>query len=113
MRIFTLVVAGLLIAALLTVSCASTTNVSTILGDPQKYAGQQVTVKGTVADTVWVGQLSKGAYELDDGTGTIWVVTSQPPPQMGATVTSQGTVENAITLGDHVIGTHVSEQTRS
>ena len=67
---------------LLLTACPSRTTINKINADPAKYKNKDVGIVGRVTDSY--GVLGKGAYELDDGTGKIWVVTSRDVPARGA-----------------------------
>ncbi len=92
--------------------CSSTTRVGDILANPSKYEGKQVGVKGYVGDTLWFAILKKGAYQIGDGSGTIWVVTTQPPPQKGVEISAQGSVSSALKLENMTFGTVITESQR-
>lgn len=113
MRRFLLVIllAGVLLSTALAAGCIST-KVSDILDDFQQYEGKEVTVKGTVGETVWFALLERGAFQVGDGSGNIWVITSQPPPQEGEKVTVTGTVQAAFQLGDRSLGKVIVETDR-
>ena len=88
-------------AALLSLaSCSSNvTSIKTLMSDPSSYDGKTVQVEGNVTSNV--GALGMGAYQVDDGTGTITVVTtSGGAPLEGAKVTLEGTFRSGFTLGD-------------
>jgi hypothetical protein len=46
--------------------------------------------------------LGRGAYQIDDGTGTVWVVTRRGAPRLGARVAVKGRVRDVVNLGDLV-----------
>ena len=96
----------------LTVGCATTDKIGDILADPSLYEGREVTISGTVGNTMWLALLSQGAYQVGDGTGNIWVTTSQPPPQKGETVSVKGSVQPAVSLGKTSLGTVIVESKR-
>ena len=98
--------------ALVLPACSSATKIGDIQANPIQFEGKQVSIKGTVGDTFWLAALSKGAYQLGDGSGTLWIVTSQPPPQKGLQIACQGTVSTAIKLGDRTLGTVINETKR-
>ena len=56
--------------------------ISHILVDPHRYATQEVGVVGKVVRSYSV--LGHGAYEVDDGTGTLWVISTNGVPREGA-----------------------------
>jgi hypothetical protein len=107
-----LLIVGLLICILSAAGC-SPTKIGDILDDPAQFEGTEVDVKGTVGGTVWFALLERGAYQVGDGTGNIWIITNQPPPKEGDSVSVRGTVQSAITLGERSFGTVISENKRS
>ena len=76
--------AVLLAAVFLLTACPSQTTISRINADPGRYRGKEVGVIGTVTDSY--GVLGNGAYEVDDGTGRIWVATRRGVPSRGSRV---------------------------
>ena len=100
----------LLLTTVFASGCIPTDDIGDILAEPEQYEGKEVRIKGTVGDTIWL--ISEGAYQVGDGTGTIWVTTKEPPPQQGTTVTVKGSVEPAVTIGDTSLGTVVVESER-
>ena len=74
--------------------CARTT-VARILAEPQKYTRHgDVGLRGNVLESVSL--LGHGAYKLDDGTGTIWVVSSHGVPRRGARVKVNGRIRDVV-----------------
>jgi len=69
-----------------------------ILADPQHYANHEVGVVGKVVRSYSV--LGHGAYEVDDGTGTLWVVSKTGVPREGARVGVKGTIRDGFNLGE-------------
>lgn len=75
-----------------------TTSIKTLLADPGKYDGKTVRIAGEVGQSI--GALGFGAYEVNDGTGTMPVVTQGGgAPTRGARVGIEGTFRAAYTLG--------------
>jgi hypothetical protein len=85
--------------ALAFVACnEKTTSIKTLLADPGKYDGQTVNIAGQVEGSI--GALGFGAYQVNDGTGTMPVVTQGGgAPSRGARVGVEGTFHAAYTLG--------------
>ena len=79
--------------AVLAAGCA-TTNVARLLAEPQRFANKDVGLKGDVVESVSL--LGHGAYKLDDGTGTIWVVSRHGVPRKGARVSVKGKVRDVV-----------------
>ncbi len=92
-----LVPAALLLLAL-TAGCKGATSINTLLDDPARFDKQTVRVAGTVGHSV--GVLGYGAYQIDDGTGTLTVVSKEGgAPREGAEVGVEGEFRSAFTLG--------------
>jgi hypothetical protein len=73
-------------------------SINHILADPQRYANHEVGVVGKVVRSYSV--LGHGAYEVDDGTGTLWVVSKTGVPREGARVAVKGTIRDGFNLGE-------------
>ena len=78
---------------LLAAGCATTT-VARMLAEPQRYANKDASLQGDVTESVSV--LGRGAYKLDDGTGTIWIVSTHGVPRKGARVKVKGKVRDVV-----------------
>src|SRR5688572_12237185 len=72
--------------------CSRTIRIRDLLDRPQEYDGKTVEVEGTVTQSA--GVLGTGAYEIDDGTGRIFVIArGQGVPPQGAKTKAQGRFE--------------------
>ena len=100
----------MLAAVLLLTACPSQTTISKINADPARYRNKEVAIVGTVRDSY--GALGQGAYEIDDGTGRIWVVTRRGVPSRGARVGAKGRVYNGFNFGGRNYGTVIEETDR-
>jgi hypothetical protein len=91
--------AGLLVATLLAVGLAGCreTTVARLLAEPEQWRNKDVGLKGNVVQSASV--LGRGAYQLDDGTGTIWVVSTRGVPREGARVVVKGELKDIVDLG--------------
>ena len=93
-----LAVASLLAVALASCKGGGVTPIKTLLDDPGRFDKQTVRVAGTVGKSM--GVMGYGAYQLDDGTGTISIVSQQNgAPREGAQVGVEGEFRSAFTLG--------------
>jgi hypothetical protein len=81
----------------LTMSGCERKSINQILADPSRYSNREVTVAGEVVKSVSV--MGRGAYELDDGTGKLWIVSEKGVPREGARVLVTGTIRDAYNLG--------------
>lgn len=97
-------------ATLLLTACPSQTNIARINADPGRYSGKEVGIVGTVRDSY--GAAGIGAYEIDDGTGRIWVATRRGIPSRGAHVGAKGYVRNGFSFGGRSYGTVLEETDR-
>src|SRR5215212_6924682 len=100
----------LLTGTLLFTACPERQSINKILSDPARYQNKEVGVAGTVTDSY--GALTTGAYELDDGSGKIWVVTRRGVPSRGARVGAKGHVYTGFNLGGKNFGTVLEETDR-
>ena len=78
------------------VGCRETT-IRKLLGEPNRYANEDVGLVGNVVQSASL--LGRGAYQLDDGTGTIWVVSTHGVPRKGAEVKVSGKIRDVVDLG--------------
>jgi hypothetical protein len=81
---------GLIAACALASAVSAKTSINKINADPGKYYNKKVSIEGTVTDSY--GVLGQGAYELDDGTGKIWVLAERAVPARGSHVEAKGHV---------------------
>jgi len=94
-------------------SCAAyaKTTINKINADPSRYQNKKVTIEGTVTDSY--GAWREGAYEIDDGTGRIWVVASDRiVPAKGAHIEVKGHIYTGFVVGGHNMGTVLQETSR-
>lgn len=100
----------ILVGALLVSACPKQETISRINADPGRYRNKEVGIAGTVTDAY--GVLGKGAYEIDDGTGRIWVVTDRGVPSKGSRVGAKGKVYTGLSWGGRSFGTVLQETDR-
>jgi len=97
-------------AAVVFTACPSQTNIAKINADPSRYRNKEVGIVGRVTDSYGIPGYS--AYEIDDGTGRIWVVTRRGAPSRGSRIGTKGRVQTAITFGGRSYGTVLEETDR-
>jgi hypothetical protein len=88
------------LAAIVLAGCAPMT-IGRITQDPSRFQNKTVRVSGTV--TTSVGVLGKGGYQIDDGTGKIYVISGKGVPSSGSRVEVTG----RLSPGVEVLGTPV------
>ena len=106
---------SLLAATLIVISvlqgCSQHTKISEVTQDPARFRNKDVTISGKVTQAF--GALGTGAYQLDDGTGKIWVISEQSGvPSQGANVEVTGRLIEGATFGTRTLGTALRESHR-
>ena len=74
--------------------------INQIMADPHRYANREVGIVGHVVQSYSV--VGKGVYQVDDGTGKLWVVSDKGVPRKGARVAVKGTIRDGFDLGSLV-----------
>jgi hypothetical protein len=100
------ILAAALAFGTLQAGCASV-KIARINADPSRYYNQMVRVDGTVVTSV--GLLGTGGYQLDDGTGTIFVVSRKGVPSGGSRVAVTGRVTGGAQVLGQTVGTAIRE----
>jgi hypothetical protein len=106
----TAVFLALLSGTILLTACPSQTNIARINADPGRYRGKEVAIAGRVTDSY--GVMGQGAYEIDDGTGRIWVATTRGVPARGSRVATKGHVHSGFSWAGRSYGTVLEERDR-
>ena len=96
----------LALAAMLSVAlvagCKGTTPIKTLMDDPSRYDHQVVRIAGDVEEAA--GILGYGVYRVNDGTGTLTVLTQAGgAPRSGSKVGVEGEFRTGFTLGTESI----------
>ncbi len=112
-----LLLSGLVVlTGLFAAACPDRTSIADIEADPSKYQNKEVVIAGTVRDSYGVNvpgtKLRGGAYKIDDGTGSIWVVTEDAVPTKGAQVGVKGIIGNGVNWSGKNYGLGVYEKDR-
>jgi len=86
----------LVFTAVMSAACGART-INKVLADPARYRNHDVKLSGSVVDSYSL--VGRGAYQIDDNTGKLWVVSDNGVPRKGARVTVKGTVREGFSLG--------------
>ena len=86
----------LVIGAVSSAACASRT-INQVLADPGRYRDREVKLSGSVVDSYSL--VGNGAYQIEDSTGKLWVVSNGGVPRKGARVSVTGRVREGFSLG--------------
>ena len=88
-----------LCVGLLAMACPERKSIGSIEANPSKYYDKEVGIAGTVRDAyglnVPLTQIRGGVYKVDDGTGSIWVVTQNSVPSKGTKSASKAKFKTA------------------
>lgn len=88
-----------LLLAVLAASCGLfPTSVEAIRRNPRGYDGKTVTVSGEVKEATSL--VVAKFFVIDDGTGSITVVTDRPLPKVGTHARVRGVVHEEFSIGD-------------
>lgn len=105
-----------LVMALVTMACPDRTSIGDIEANPSKYQNKEVVIAGTVKDSYGINipgtPVRGGAYKIDDGTGTIWILTEEGVPTKGAQVGVKGIIGNGVNWHGKNYGLGVYEKDR-
>ena len=99
-----LAVALLAVVTVALAGCPEGTTVSKIQNDPSRYYGKEVGIKGKVTSSF--GALGQGIYQVDDGTGKIWILSEgYGVPGKDAEVKVVGRVVESVSFGGRSFAT--------
>ena len=99
------------LAVALTLTACTPVTIARINQDPSRFRNRTVHVDGTVVTSV--GFLRTGGYQIDDGTGKIYVVSRSGVPSSGSRVSVTGRVMPGAEVLGQALGTAIVEQSHS
>ena len=85
------------VVALTIVSAACATKINSVMADPSRYRDREVTVSGVVNESFSLA--GRGAYQIEDRTGSLWVISERGVPHRGARVEVKGVIREAFNIG--------------
>lgn len=78
--------------------CPPQVRIADINNDPGRYAGKEVTISGETSSSF--GALGRGIFQVNDGTGAMWVYSeSFGVPSNGTKVSVTGRVQQGFSFG--------------
>jgi hypothetical protein len=99
------------LAALLLAACPRRESIARINQDPARFAGKEISIAGRVTDSF--GAVGTGVYQIDDGTGTMWVFSKgYGVPGGGAKVAVTGVIQQGFAFGGRNFATVLMETER-
>ncbi|HQU93914.1 MAG TPA: hypothetical protein PLK77_16580 [Pyrinomonadaceae bacterium] len=112
----TLVLGIALFAAAFAAGCPERTSIADISANPSKYANKDVVIAGTVQDSYGIAipgtPIRGGAYKIDDGTGSIWVMTEDIVPTKGTQIGVKGRIGSGVNWKGRNYGLGMYEKDR-
>lgn len=105
-----------LIAGILTIACPERTSIADIEANPSKFLNKSTAIAGTVKDSYGLNipltGIRGGIYKIDDGTGSIWVVTQNSVPTKGTQIGVKGKIQNGVNYNGKNYGLGMMEEDR-
>ncbi len=99
------------LAALLLAGCPPRESIAKINQDPGRFAGKEITIAGRVTDSF--GALGTGVFQIDDGTGAMWVFSERyGVPGNGANLAVTGRIQQGFAFGGRNFATILRETER-
>ena len=102
--------------AIFAAACPERTTIAEINANPAKYNNKEVAIAGTVRDSYGVNipgtPIRGGAYKIDDGTGSLWVITEQGVPSKGTEIGVKGKIGNGVNWNGRNYGLGMYENDR-
>lgn len=104
-------------SALLVAACPERKSIADIQTNPGKYQDKEVAIAGRVVDSYGISipgtRYGGGAYKIDDGTGTMWVIVSDGAvPSKGAEIGVKGRISSGINWKGRNYGLGMHEKDR-
>ncbi len=96
--------------------CPPKLTVAQIEANPGRYQNKEVVIVGVVRDSYGISlpgtRYGGGAYKVDDGTGSIWVITDGSVPSRGAEVGVRGVIGSGVSWKGKTYGLGMFEKER-
>ena len=106
----------LLEGALLLAACPKRVSIAELQANPSRYNNKDIAVAGVVRDSYGVNipgtPIRGGAYKIDDGTGTLWVITEDVVPNKGAEIGVKGRIGSGVSWQGRNFGLGMLEKDR-
>lgn len=106
----------LLAGALLLAACPKRVSIAELQANPSRYNNKDIAVAGVVRDSYGVNipgtPIRGGAYKIDDGTGTLWIITEDVVPNKGAEIGVKGRIGSGVSWQGRNFGLGMLEKDR-
>lgn len=102
--------------ALFMAACPKRVSIGEIEANPSRYNDKTVAVAGVVKNSfglsIPVIDRGGGIYKIDDGTGSIWVITKEGVPGRDAQIGVKGKVRSGVVYNGRNYGLAIMEDDR-
>jgi hypothetical protein len=99
------------LAGVLLAGCPPRESIAKINQDPGRFAGKEISIAGQVTDSF--GAVGTGVFQLDDGTGAMWVFSKHyGVPGSGAKLAVTGRIRQGFAFGGRNFATILFETER-
>jgi hypothetical protein len=91
------------------------TKIGDVMADPGRFLDKELNVAGEVTQSFGgsIGKFGQGIYQIDDGTGKLWVYSNgRGVPTRGARVGVKGRIRQSVTFMGNNYGTVMQESDR-
>lgn len=85
------------------------TKINDLRANPQKYATQEVRIRGKVTNVLKIPFVSTKLYSVQDDSGEINIKTLREVPLVGTEVRVKGILDTVAAIGDQNVGLHLRE----
>jgi len=103
-------------AVIFAAGCPQRKTIAEIERNPSRHINREFVIVGVVRDSYGLSipgtPMRGGIYKVDDGTGSIWVVTERTVPSRGAEIAVRGTVGNGVSWSGRNYGLGMYEKNR-
>ena len=113
----TLLFIAIAVFGLLATGCPERKSIADIEANPGKYQNKEIAIAGRVVDSYGLSipgtRLGGGAYKIDDGTGSIWVLVSDGNvPSKGSEIGVKGVIGTGVNWKGRNYGLGMYEKDR-
>ena len=97
-------------------ACPKRISIADVQANPSKYRNKSVAVAGTVKESYGLSipgtNYRGGIYKVDDGTGSLWIVTQETVPSKGAKIGVKGKIQDGVNYNGKNYGLGMIEEDR-
>ena len=106
----------ILLTGLFAAGCPERRSIADIEANPSRYLNKEVAIAGIVKDSYGISvpgtQIRGGIYKVDDGTGSMWIVTENSVPSKGTEIGVKGKVGSGVNWNGKNYGLGMYENDR-